>query len=59
MSRPTLGFTQPSVQRVPEPVSRGLKRQKHEAGRLSPCIAEVENGGAIPAGSHTSSWLGA
>jgi hypothetical protein len=49
------GTHQPPIQLVPRAVPPEVGRQGHEA----PCSAEVNNGGAIPSLSHTSSWCGA
>jgi hypothetical protein len=49
--RPALGPTQPPIQWVP-----GVKRQGREADGSPPPCAQVKNGGAIPALTHTSSW---
>jgi hypothetical protein len=55
-SRPTLGLTQPPIQRVTEAHSSGVKRQGREANRSPPATVEVKNGGDIPQLPHTSSW---
>jgi hypothetical protein len=36
---------------VEEALSPGLKRPGHESGHSPPCIAQVNNGGAIPSPS--------
>jgi len=42
-SRPVLGPAQPPIQWVPGALSRGLKRQNHEADHSSPSSVEVKN----------------
>jgi hypothetical protein len=54
-----LGPTQPPIQRVPGPLSPGVKMPVREADHSPPSSAEVKNGGAIPPLSHMSSWHGA
>jgi hypothetical protein len=56
--RLTLGPTQPPVQRVPWPLSPGVKRPGREAGHSPPSNAEAKNSGAIPPLPHKSSWRG-
>jgi hypothetical protein len=41
-SRPALGRTQPPIQWVPGPLSRGVKRQGHKADHSPPPSAEVK-----------------
>jgi len=41
--RPTLGSTQPRIQRVPGFISLGIKRPGREADKLPPYSAEVKN----------------
>jgi hypothetical protein len=41
-SRPTLRFTQPSIQWIPGALSPGVKRLVHEADHLPPTSAEVK-----------------
>jgi hypothetical protein len=54
--RPTLGPTQPPIQRLPGAFSLGIKRQGREADHSPPTSAEIRKGGAIPPLPHTSSW---
>jgi hypothetical protein len=42
-SRPALGPTQPSIQRVPGALSPGIKRPGREADHSDPTSAEVKN----------------
>jgi hypothetical protein len=46
-SRLVLGPTQPSIQRIPEALSSGVKQQGRETDHPSPSSAEIMNGGAI------------
>jgi hypothetical protein len=54
-SRPTLGPTQPSIQRVPEALSPGIKRQRRKSDHSPSPSAEVKKGGATPPLPHVSS----
>jgi hypothetical protein len=56
VSRPALGPSQPPIQWVPEALSRGVRRQGHEADHSPPFSAEVKNGEVKPPLPHTSSW---
>jgi hypothetical protein len=51
VSRPALGPTQPSIQRM-----QGVKRQGREADHSPPAGAEVWNAAAMPPLPHMSSW---
>jgi hypothetical protein len=42
-SRPTLGLTQPPIQRVPGALSMGVKQPGREADHSLPSSAEVKN----------------
>jgi hypothetical protein len=55
-SRPALGPTKPSIQRLPGVLSPRVKRQGSEADHSPPSSAEVKNGGAMPPLPHKSSW---
>jgi hypothetical protein len=57
--RPTLGPTQPAIQKVSGALSAGVKRSMLETDDSPSSGAEVNNGGAIPPVHHTSSYRGA
>jgi hypothetical protein len=57
-SRPVLGPAEPPIQRVPGPLSPGVKWTGHEADYSSPSSTEVKNGGDILHSLYTSSWRG-
>jgi hypothetical protein len=56
-SRPILGPIQPPIQRVPDTLSRGVKRLGLEADHSPPATAEVKN--TIHPLPHKSSWRSA
>jgi hypothetical protein len=59
MSRPALGFVEPSIPWVPGELQPGVKRQGRDADHSPPSSAEVKNGGALTPLPHTSSGRGA
>jgi hypothetical protein len=57
-SRSALGPTQPPIQWVLRVLFLTINGPMRESDRSPPSIAQVENGGVIPALPHTSSWIG-
>jgi hypothetical protein len=57
-SRPALGPTQFSIQRVPRALPLGIKRPGREAQHSPKSTAEFKTGGALLPLPHTSSWHG-
>jgi hypothetical protein len=47
-SRPALGFTQPAIEWIQQPLSPGLKRLERETDHSCPSSAVVKNVGAVP-----------